>query len=48
MKFSYQRENGIWNYNVCIPPGVTGCFIAPDGEQSELMGGQWYCFHRVI
>lgn len=46
VEFSYQQESGIWNYHVCIPAGVTGCFIAPDGEQSELTGGQW-CYIRM-
>ena len=22
---------------------MTGCFVAPDGERSELMGGEWEC-----
>lgn len=43
VQFSYRYENGIWNYNVCIPAGVTGCFVAPDGERSELTGGEWQC-----
>lgn len=48
VKFSYRREAGIWNYNVCIPTGMTGCFVTPDGEQSELTGGKWQCIRMHI
>lgn len=41
VEFSYRREEGRWSYKIRIPEGVTGCFIAPDGEQSELKAGQW-------
>ncbi|MDE7182979.1 MAG: hypothetical protein K2O40_00600, partial [Lachnospiraceae bacterium] len=43
VKFSYRCEDGVWKYNVCIPDGMTGCFVAPDGERSELVGGEWEC-----